>query len=660
MKKRIVSLLMAAILLLLLPVTPSAATPQFTDIQNHWAKDYILSFANKGFVKGYPDQTFKPDRPISRAEFTSILLNCLGITPASDVNTPTFSDTTNHWARAQIAEAVRRGILVVSEYPGGLKPDDPIYRSEAAAMMIRALGKSPDMTPTSFKDSNQIAKSMYRGYIKAASSEGLMHGYPDGTFRPFQGVKRGEACAMLVNLLGKIGTASPPAVQVNPSSNSALSAVVIQGNHYKLGDTVVYLKRDSTNIPIYSLSVAGGLVFINNTFTYPLNSTDNNPDLVVNNTRYVQCRLSVSGSDLQVTPGAVKLDSISYNGYKYNADYVKLYIGNKNGSYYLSDAELVDRQTVRVGGNSYDISSTPVSIALGDNFYAINGINYDSSGISLDLAATTPVVMNGLDISDISAIFVDTRSLDLNTISSLFFIIDGSRYDRSEVVIDASGNFTANNKYYTPDQVTMVINNSFYKLTDVKSFGGKFIFYCTASNVTTWAIVNGKYQDASTIQILVGNNIYTLDKILVVQHNVIRIGGRQYKLGDIFGCRINGTLYDIEDINYDNSLDLVTMDVTESTGSWTGYLPGQPQKYLFYVDNSIYQDGATGDVTIYAGGGWRTFDSITFSDQSHFVYDNTTYNLLGAEIKIGDTVFTVVDSAWRVSSQVMEVYLQKA
>lgn len=659
MQKKVLFLLTILVLALLLPNAVTAATPQFTDIQNHWAKDYILSFASKGFVSGYPDHTFKPDRPISRAEFTCILLNSLGITASSNLNTPTFSDTANHWARAQIAEAVRRGILVVSEYPGGLKPDGPIYRSEAAAMMIRALGKNPDMTAGPFKDSDQIARSMYRGFIKEAYNEGLMHGYPDGTFRPFQSVTRGEACAMLTSLLAKAGNSSAPPVSVTPISSNNLT-LVIQGQRYSPGETAVYLKRDMTNIPISSLSVASGLVFINNTFTYPLNSTSNTPDLVVNNTRYVQCRLSVSGNDLQAAPEAVKLDSISYGGYKYNADYVKLYIGNKNSDYYLADAELVDQQTVRVAGNSYDLNSTPVAIALGEDFYAIKGINFESSGITLDLTATDPVVLNGLNLSQIFAIFVDNQSLNLNTISNLFFIIDGNRYDLAEAVIDASGNFTAKNKSYSPAQVTMAIDNTFYQLTDVKSLGGKFIFYCTPGNMTTWAIVNGKYQDASKIQILMGSNIYSLDNVLVVQRNVIRIGGRQYKLGDLFGCRINGTLYDIEDIDYDSNLEMVTMDVTESTGSWTGVLPGQPQKYVFYRGNSIYQDGATSAVTIYAGGDWRTFDSITFSDQSHFVYGGTTYDLLGAQVKIGDTTFTVVDSAWRVSSQVMEVYLQES
>ena len=131
MKRKAVSLLMlAALLFLLLPGAAPAATPSFTDIQNHWAKNYILDFASKGFVVGYPDKTFRPDQPISRAEFTCILLNSMGITPSANAEGGTFSDTATHWAHAQIAEAVRRGILVVSEYPNGLKPDrrDPAQR----------------------------------------------------------------------------------------------------------------------------------------------------------------------------------------------------------------------------------------------------------------------------------------------------------------------------------------------------------------------------------------------------------------------------------------------------------------------------------------------------------------------------------------------------
>ena len=338
---------------------------------------------------------------------------------------------------------------------------------------------------------------------------------------------------------------------------------------------------------------------------------------------------------------------------------MKLYIGNKNSSNNLSDAELVDQHTLKIAGKSYDIDSTQIAVSLGDEFYAIKGIDFASSGTSVSLVSTSPVVVNNLDLSDISAIFVDSQSLSLNTVRTLFFIINGSRYNLSAVTIDASGNFTASDKNYTPNQITMVINSSFYKLINATPINSKFIFYCTASNVTTWALINNKYQDASDVQILMGANSYSLDNVLVVSRNVLRIGGHQYNISNgTIGCRINGTLYSIDEIDYDSTLNMVTMDTAESTGTWSDSLPSQPEKYIFYLNDSVYRDGTTSATTIYAGGNWRTFDSITISDQSHFVYSNTSYNLIGAQIKISGTQFVVVDSAWRVRSQVLEVYLQ--
>ena len=51
---------------------------QFTDISGHWASKYINSAAKKGWVKGYSDGTFKPDQPITRAEFVTLVNNVLG------------------------------------------------------------------------------------------------------------------------------------------------------------------------------------------------------------------------------------------------------------------------------------------------------------------------------------------------------------------------------------------------------------------------------------------------------------------------------------------------------------------------------------------------------------------------------------------------------
>ncbi len=50
----------------------------FNDTSGHWAEKYIASAAKKGWIKGYLNGTFSPDRPITRAEFITFVNNVLG------------------------------------------------------------------------------------------------------------------------------------------------------------------------------------------------------------------------------------------------------------------------------------------------------------------------------------------------------------------------------------------------------------------------------------------------------------------------------------------------------------------------------------------------------------------------------------------------------
>ncbi|WP_174844512.1 chitobiase/beta-hexosaminidase C-terminal domain-containing protein, partial [Paenibacillus barengoltzii] len=56
---------------------PNETVIAFTDIAGHWAEDYIMRAVEKGFVSGYPDGTFEPNNPVTRAEFTVMLAGAL-------------------------------------------------------------------------------------------------------------------------------------------------------------------------------------------------------------------------------------------------------------------------------------------------------------------------------------------------------------------------------------------------------------------------------------------------------------------------------------------------------------------------------------------------------------------------------------------------------
>lgn len=78
---------------------------KFKDIDGHWAKDYIMNLVSEGFIKGYPDGTFKPDNNIKRSECVSIINRVLGIVPIENIRT-SFTDVDDkHWAYQDIMAA---------------------------------------------------------------------------------------------------------------------------------------------------------------------------------------------------------------------------------------------------------------------------------------------------------------------------------------------------------------------------------------------------------------------------------------------------------------------------------------------------------------------------------------------------------------------------
>lgn len=112
----------------------------FPDVPDgYWAGCDIDRLAATNVIAGYPDRTFKPGLPVSRAEFASMLvkgfnLNLCGLSPKS-----MFKDVpTCHWANPAIAKAVEEGIL--SGYCGGkFMPRHPVTRAEALTSLSHGL-----------------------------------------------------------------------------------------------------------------------------------------------------------------------------------------------------------------------------------------------------------------------------------------------------------------------------------------------------------------------------------------------------------------------------------------------------------------------------------------------------------------------------------------
>ncbi|HHV15636.1 MAG TPA: S-layer homology domain-containing protein [Gelria sp.] len=657
-KKGYVYLLILAFLLTFCTPGPVIATGNFPDISTHWGKDSIVSLASAGYISGYPDGTFKPDKTVSQAEFITVLISCMGITP-TDTTTQYFNDTSEHWALGSINEAVKRRILIPSEYSNAFRPNSGLKRSQAAAMMVRALGKEESKEAIPFTDLADVQKSYYRGFINTAFDLKLLKGYPDGKFKPYEYITRAQMCTVILNFM-EINAQAPvdswqPPVD-NSLTGSTLTSIAIGDEVFDLNFTPVYFKTDFTNTRIYSLNYNNDYITVNSRYRFFLDSAINNPDIVVYNNCYGVDKFLVSGNKLVAYPSYHKVDSISHGNLKYQSDFVKLYINATYTEKYLGDMEILDATTVKINGKTYDLNKDKITIELGSDFYDITRIDFGSTETLVRTVPTDKVIIKGIDIRDIAAIFSDDKSLDLERIDKIEFIIDGEHYSLSNVIIDASGNFTVRQETFAPEDVDMIVDNNYYKIDYLKIYKDKFYFYCTSSESDYWVRLNKVYVDTNQIKILKDNTAYDIDQVLVVKRNVVRIKGKQYDIDSTFKCMYRDDVYDIDRIDYDNTLDCITIIGTKTQDS---YWANQPSKYVFFENDYKYQDGATDDVNIYADRKWLNFDQIMVTDPAHFTYNGKTYNMIGALVRIGKVDFEIIDTAWQGRNRVLNIYLQK-
>ena len=115
----------------------------FTDVpKGYWAANYIGYMQQFGIITGYSDGSFRPDAPVTRAEFATIASRFEKLTEGSKSFTD-VSDT--YWAARYINFAATRG-WVTGYSDGTFKPENTITRAEVAAVTCRLLERSADQS----------------------------------------------------------------------------------------------------------------------------------------------------------------------------------------------------------------------------------------------------------------------------------------------------------------------------------------------------------------------------------------------------------------------------------------------------------------------------------------------------------------------------------
>ncbi|ERN52048.1 S-layer homology domain-containing protein [Alkalihalophilus marmarensis] len=201
MKRYVLITLMTLLILSVVPLSPQANSPSFSDISTSYAKEEIEALAKSGVIDGYTDGTFRPTADITRAEFAKLLAMALNL-PQNTEAAAAFNDVPI-WAEPYIGALVDAGVTkgVAANTFGSTTP---ITRQDMMVMIVRGLGYDDYATFLSFtpafKDFNQISNYAY-DQIGLAANIQLARGTHQGYFLPKQAAHRQDAARWIYEVV---------------------------------------------------------------------------------------------------------------------------------------------------------------------------------------------------------------------------------------------------------------------------------------------------------------------------------------------------------------------------------------------------------------------------------------------------------------------------
>ncbi|MGZ4135905.1 MAG: S-layer homology domain-containing protein, partial [Tumebacillaceae bacterium] len=164
---------------------------KLTDITNHWARNDILSLYDQGIVSGYPDNTFHPDEPVTRAQIAKMFAGAKDIIlrndPSNILNKYADSKNLPGWASQEIAKMTQEGTLH-GYNDGAFHPNDHVTREQMATIFAggQAYAQLVKADLTRFRDENDISGWAQNYVAYNLLSNGMQGMLEDGSwyFRP--------------------------------------------------------------------------------------------------------------------------------------------------------------------------------------------------------------------------------------------------------------------------------------------------------------------------------------------------------------------------------------------------------------------------------------------------------------------------------------------
>jgi hypothetical protein len=191
---------------------PAFGQTTFTDVEeDYWAEPFITVLSDEGIIKGFPDGSFKPNEPVTRAQFAAIVNNAFE--GKSTKRFRPFSDVaSSYWAFNAIKQASTTGFL--SGYTDGtFKPDQRIPRVQALVSLASGLALEPqgeiDAILEAYDDAGDVPNYARKG-VAASTEKRIPVNYPNVQFlEPNSQATRAEIAAFVYQALVSQGQLRP-------------------------------------------------------------------------------------------------------------------------------------------------------------------------------------------------------------------------------------------------------------------------------------------------------------------------------------------------------------------------------------------------------------------------------------------------------------------
>ncbi len=260
--------------------SPSLAQTTFSDVSsNYWAAQFIQQLSQRGVIAGFPDGSFRPEEPVTRAQFAAMVNKAFQ--KAQQRQPISFADVpSNYWASSAIQQAYTIGFL--SGYPGNrFEPNQAIPREQVLVALANGLEYSPsgntESTLQYFNDASNIA-SYARSPIAAATERKIVVNYPNVNFlNPTATATRAQVAAFIYQALVSSNQASainsPYVVAVGSTTPTPTSVTIAQGTaipvKYDKAEKILVTKDETSPL---TLTVSQNVVTQDGTVVIPAGS----------------------------------------------------------------------------------------------------------------------------------------------------------------------------------------------------------------------------------------------------------------------------------------------------------------------------------------------------------------------------------------------------